>query len=117
VFCATVTRAGPVGPGKLAFASRPSRRKALDVLIYYCDLDGMAVHATTKGEKDLYQRAFGKHFFGEPISFFPKNQSPVVDGSTLRAPTPSSRNIPTVFETDADTHRWDDHRTGGGLAA
>src|ERR1035438_2720552 len=31
---------------------------------------------------------------GEPNSFFPKNQSPVVDGSMPRAPAPSSRSIP-----------------------
>ena len=47
------------------------RPEKFDVLIYYCDLDGMAVHATTKGEKDLYQRAFGKHFFGNAGYFGP----------------------------------------------
>ncbi len=45
------------------------RPEKFDVLIYYCDLDGMAVHATTKGEKDLYQRAFGQHLFGTPTYF------------------------------------------------
>ena len=47
------------------------RPEKFDVLIYYCDLGGMAVHATTKGEKDLYQRAFGKHFFGNAGYFGP----------------------------------------------
>jgi hypothetical protein len=31
---------------------------------------------------------------GEPILFLPKSQSPVVDGSAVPAPAPSSRSIP-----------------------
>jgi hypothetical protein len=45
------------------------RPEKFDVLIYYRELDCLAVHAITKGEMDLYRRAFGLHLFGLPNYF------------------------------------------------
>ena len=42
-----------------------------DVLIYDTDLDEMGVHATTKGERDLYLTAFGSVLFGRDDYFPP----------------------------------------------
>jgi hypothetical protein len=45
------------------------RPEKYDVLIYYCGLDRLAVHAATQGEKGLYKRVFGRHLFGD-VEYF-----------------------------------------------
>ncbi len=40
------------------------RPEKYDVLIYYLDLDRLAVHASTQGEKTLYRESLGKYLFG-----------------------------------------------------
>jgi hypothetical protein len=45
------------------------RPEKYDVLIYSCELDRLAVHAATVGEKALYKRAFGRHLFGDENYF------------------------------------------------
>jgi hypothetical protein len=45
------------------------RPEKYDVLIYSREFDRLAVHAATQGEKALYKRTFGKHFFGDENYF------------------------------------------------
>ena len=45
------------------------RPEKFDVVIYGAELDGLAVNAATKGEKQLYREGFGKHLFGDEKYF------------------------------------------------
>jgi hypothetical protein len=45
------------------------RPEKFDVVIYYYDLDVLAIHADSKWERDLYCKAFGKNVFGSEAYF------------------------------------------------
>jgi len=45
------------------------RPEKFDVVIYNCELDGLAVNAGTKGQKNLYKETFGKCLFGDERYF------------------------------------------------
>jgi hypothetical protein len=45
------------------------RPEKFDVVIYYCDLNALAIHADSKWQRDLYRKAFGKEIFGSETYF------------------------------------------------
>jgi hypothetical protein len=60
-------REGSVKGGKSS--SEYYRPEIHDVLIYDTEVDDIGVHASTKGERDLYLRLIGQHFFGDAVYF------------------------------------------------
>lgn len=62
-----IRREGALEDGKSS--SVYYRPEKFDVVIYNCELDGLAVNAGTKGQKKLYKETFGKYLFGDEKYF------------------------------------------------
>jgi hypothetical protein len=63
----TFTRAAKVERRKTELLHyRPAKE---DVIVYCPERDEMRIHASTKGEKEMYRRAFGRRLFGNADNF------------------------------------------------